>query len=104
MYNVHVNVLLCDVRMCRQLSWILVKNAGDSTLAQLKDKNGYTAADHAGMGKTPRYVVIVMCMHVQCTCTLYYIYMYVFHIYMYMDKYTSATCTCTCMCSTYMYM
>ena len=32
-----------------------MKNAGDSNMARLKDKNGYTASDHAGMGKTPRY-------------------------------------------------
>ena len=32
-----------------------MKNAGDSNMARLKDKNRYTASDHAGMGKTPRY-------------------------------------------------
>jgi hypothetical protein len=38
----------------RLLSWILVKNAGDPSLVGMKDKNGYTASDHAGMGKTSR--------------------------------------------------
>jgi hypothetical protein len=37
------------------LSWILVKNAGDPSLVGMKDKNGYTASDHAGMGKTSRH-------------------------------------------------
>ena len=32
-----------------------MKNAGDPSLAGMKDKNGYTASDHAGMGKTSRY-------------------------------------------------
>lgn len=33
-----------------------MKNAGDSLLLGMKDKNGYTAANHAGMGKTSRSV------------------------------------------------
>ena len=40
----------------RLLSWILVRDAGDSSLVGMKDKNGYTAAAHAGMGKTVRYI------------------------------------------------
>ena len=47
----------CIIRL---LSWILVKNAGDSSLARLKDKNGYTASEHAGMGKTPRYTLHIV--------------------------------------------
>ena len=37
-------------------------NSGDSSLAQLKDKNGYTASDHAAMGKTPRYITVHVCV------------------------------------------
>ena len=67
-FTMYINVLstcmctciyTCMCSTCSLLSWILVRNAvGDSSLALMKDKNGYTAADHAGMGKTTRY-----CMH-----------------------------------------
>ena len=49
--------------LCRLLSWILVKNAGDPSLVGIKDKNGYTASDHASMGKTNRYIATVLMLY-----------------------------------------